>query len=94
VDKVEDYVTTRADVEPTLKSFQEMIAKYQFMEVNQQKRATGLKEKMPDIQKTLDTVRFLKSRKVRRNLGCVSNHHADTLSPAGRRPNRGILRVE
>jgi len=26
VDKVEDYVTTRADVEPTLRSFQEMIA--------------------------------------------------------------------
>lgn len=26
VDKVEDYVTTRADVEATLKSFQEMIA--------------------------------------------------------------------
>jgi hypothetical protein len=26
VDKVEDYVTTRADVEPTLRRFQEMIA--------------------------------------------------------------------
>ncbi|PQE13366.1 prefoldin subunit protein [Rutstroemia sp. NJR-2017a BVV2] len=63
VDKVEDYVTTRADVETTLKSFQEMISKYQFMEVNQQRRAAGLKDKMPDIQKTLDTVRFLKTRK-------------------------------
>ena len=38
--------------------------KYQFMEVNQQRRAAGLKDKMPDIQKTLETVRFLKSRKV------------------------------
>jgi len=38
--------------------------KYQFMEVNQQRRAAGLKDKMPDIQKTLDTVRFLKTRKV------------------------------
>ncbi|KAL5353995.1 peptide chain release factor 1 [Pseudogymnoascus australis] len=66
VDKVEDYVTSRADVEATLKSFQEMIAyveKYQFMEANQQRRAAGLKDKMPDIQKTLDTVRFLKTRK-------------------------------
>lgn len=63
VDRVEDYVTTRADVEPTLKRFQELISKYQFMEVNQQRRAAGLKEKMPDIQKTLDTVRFLKTRK-------------------------------
>ncbi|TAQ89849.1 hypothetical protein B7494_g1808 [Chlorociboria aeruginascens] len=63
VDKVEDYVTSRADVETTLKSFQEMISKYQFMEVNQQRRASGLKDKMPDIQKTLDTVQFLKTRK-------------------------------
>lgn len=39
--------------------------KYQFMEQNQQRRAAGLKDKMPDIQKTLDTVRFLKTRKVR-----------------------------
>lgn len=81
VDKVEDYVTSRADVEKTLKKFQEMIAyasacqnfdarslqgnrKYQFMESNQQRRAAGLKDKMPDIQKTLDMVQFLKTRKV------------------------------
>ncbi|KAI9643642.1 peptide chain release factor 1 [Ciborinia camelliae] len=71
VDRVEDYVTSRADVEPTLKRFQEMISmsahfgvrKYQFMEVNQQKRIAGLKINMPDIQKTLDTVKFLKTRK-------------------------------
>lgn len=63
VDRVEDYVATRADVESTLKSFQEMISKYQFMEVNTQRRAAGLKDKIPDIQKTLDTVRFLKMRK-------------------------------
>ncbi|KAI9745971.1 MAG: peptide chain release factor 1 [Claussenomyces sp. TS43310] len=63
VDKVEDYVSSRVEVETTLKSFQEMISKYQFMEVNQQRRAAGLKDKMPDIQKTLDMVRFLKTRK-------------------------------
>lgn len=34
------------------------------MEMNLQRRMAGLKEKIPDIQKTLDTVRFLKSRKV------------------------------
>ncbi|KAK3385008.1 Prefoldin subunit-domain-containing protein [Podospora didyma] len=63
VDKVEDYVASHADVEPTLRSFQEMIAKYQFMEQNLQRRVGGLKDKLPDIQKTLDTVRFLKLRK-------------------------------
>ncbi len=39
--------------------------KYQFMEANMQRRAAGLKDKMPDIQKTLETVQFLKTRKVR-----------------------------
>ncbi|KAG6011050.1 hypothetical protein E4U21_000081 [Claviceps maximensis] len=63
VDKVEDYVATRQDVEPTLRKFQEMISKYQFMEMNLQKRMGGLKDKIPEIQKTLDTVKFLKSRK-------------------------------
>ena len=40
-----------------------MISKYQFMEANTSRRALGLKDKIPDISKTLDTVRFLKSRK-------------------------------
>jgi hypothetical protein len=34
------------------------------MQVNTERRALGLREKLPDIQKTLDTVRFLKTRKV------------------------------
>lgn len=34
------------------------------MEVNTQRRKGGLDEKIPDIQKTLETVRFLKTRKV------------------------------
>lgn len=38
--------------------------KYQFMEMNTQRRAAGLKDKIPDIQKTLDTVTFLGSRNV------------------------------
>jgi len=85
IDKVEDYVQSRAEVEGCLKSFQEMISfvprafrpirmrqttdpwidrKYQFMQANTERRALGLKEKIPDIRKTLDTVRFLKSRRV------------------------------
>ncbi|KAI7784233.1 prefoldin subunit 3 [Diaporthe eres] len=62
VDRVEDYVTSRADTEPTLRKFQEMIAKYQYMESNMQRKAAGLQDKIPDIQKTLDTVQFLKTR--------------------------------
>ncbi|KAL8375912.1 hypothetical protein RB595_007165 [Gaeumannomyces hyphopodioides] len=63
VDNVEDYVASRADVEATLQRFQEMISKYQFMELNLQRRVAGLKGKLPDIEKTLETVRFLKLRK-------------------------------
>ena len=64
VDKVEEYVSSRAEVDGTMKSFQEMISKYQFMEVNTQRRAAGLKEKIPDIQKTLETVQFLIAQEV------------------------------
>ena len=38
--------------------------KYQFMEVNLQRRMTGLNDKIPDIRKTLETVQFLKLRRV------------------------------
>ena len=34
------------------------------MEQNLQRRVAGLKDKLPDIQKTLETVRFLKLREV------------------------------
>jgi len=37
--------------------------KYQFMEANLQRRVGGLKGKMPDIEKTLETVRFLQLRR-------------------------------
>lgn len=60
------------------------------MEANQQRRAAGLKDKMPDIQKTLDTVRFLKTRKVRR--GPIYTSMDDVLMFAtigGFRPDRG-----
>ena len=63
VDNVNDYVSSRAEVERTLRSFQEMISKYQFMEVNSQRRGQGLRDKIPDIKKTLDMVRFMKTRK-------------------------------
>lgn len=58
-----DYVSSRDDVEPTLRRFQEMISKYQFMEVNSQRRGQGLRDKIPDIKKTLEMVQFLKLRK-------------------------------
>jgi len=62
VDNVEDYVSNHEQVEITLRNFQEMISKYQFMQANTERRGQGLKEKIPDIQKTLDVVQLLKMR--------------------------------
>ena len=63
VDNVSDIVSSRAEVESTLRSFQEMISKYQFMEVSTARRAMGLREKIPEIKNTLDMVRFLGVKK-------------------------------
>ncbi|PGH18685.1 hypothetical protein AJ80_04433 [Polytolypa hystricis UAMH7299] len=63
VEDVAEYVSSRAEVEPTLRSFQEMISKYQFMDVNTTRRGAGLRDKIPDIKKTLETVRFLRNRR-------------------------------
>lgn len=60
---VTDYVKTQAEVEGTLQRFQEMISKYQFMSQNVERRAVGLREKLPEMRKSLDTVRFLRMSK-------------------------------
>ena len=38
--------------------------KYQFMQGNTERRGQGLREKIPDIQKTLDVIQLLKMRGV------------------------------
>lgn len=40
-----------------------MISKYQFMEVNTQRRAEGLRDKLPEMRGTLDVVNFLRLQK-------------------------------
>lgn len=62
---VSEYVSTLADVEPTLRRFQEMISKYQFMEANKQQHAQSLREKIPEMKNTLDTVTFLRTQKIK-----------------------------
>ena len=59
------YVNSPNDVEPTLRRFQEMIAKYQFMETNVQKRAVGLREKLPEMESTLSAIQFLQKKKTK-----------------------------
>ncbi|KAK9448329.1 Prefoldin subunit-domain-containing protein [Limtongia smithiae] len=63
IETVEDYVRSRDQVESILQSFQEMLSKYKYMEMSTLRRAAGLREKIPDIQKTLDSVLFLDSKR-------------------------------
>ncbi|KIM37817.1 hypothetical protein M413DRAFT_448320 [Hebeloma cylindrosporum] len=52
-----------ADVEITLKSFQDALAKYRYMESSLTQRRASLEEKIPDIRKTLDMVEYLQERR-------------------------------
>ncbi|KAJ8097129.1 Prefoldin subunit-domain-containing protein [Lipomyces tetrasporus] len=63
IEVVEDYVRSRDQVESVLQSFQEMLSKYKYMEMSTLRRAASLREKIPDIQKTLDSVLFLDSKR-------------------------------
>jgi prefoldin subunit 5 len=60
---VNDYVKSIEDVESTLQRFQEMMSKYTFMEQNVERRSSGLKEKLPEMKNTYDTVKFLKMKR-------------------------------
>ncbi|KIX06911.1 uncharacterized protein Z518_04887 [Rhinocladiella mackenziei CBS 650.93] len=60
---VTDYVKSIDEVESTLQRFQEMISKYTFMQRNVERRAVGLKEKLPEMKRTLEVVRFIKKRR-------------------------------
>jgi prefoldin subunit 5 len=60
---VSDYVKSLEDVESTLQRFQEMTSKYTFMQQNVERRAAGLREKLPEMKNTYDTVKFLKMKR-------------------------------
>ena len=60
---VTDYVKSIEEVESTLQRFQEMVSKYTFMQQNVERRAVGLKEKLPEMKRTLEVVKFLKKKR-------------------------------
>ncbi|KIY02582.1 uncharacterized protein Z520_01047 [Fonsecaea multimorphosa CBS 102226] len=72
MNNVTDYVKSIDEVEPTLQRFQEMVSKYTFMQQNVERRAIGLKEKLPEMKRTLEVVRFL--QKKRRDLAETNNN--------------------
>lgn len=58
-----DYVKSIDDVESTLTRFQEMVSKYTFMQQNVERRGAGLREKLPEMKRTLEVVKFLKKKR-------------------------------
>ncbi|KIW28551.1 uncharacterized protein PV07_08205 [Cladophialophora immunda] len=80
MNNVADYVKSVDEVEPTLQRFQEMVSKYTFMQQNVERRAVGLKEKLPEMKRTLEVVKFLKKKKKkqkRRDVGEESGGEED-----------------
>jgi prefoldin subunit 5 len=63
MNNVTDYVKSIAEVEGVLTRFQEMISKYTFMQQNVERRQAGLQEKLPEMKRTLEVVKFLKKKR-------------------------------
>ncbi|KAG7821684.1 hypothetical protein KL928_000159 [Ogataea angusta] len=67
IEKIEDFIDPKTctddDVSVFLKELQVRLQQYQFMEENKRSTLSNLNTKIPDIKKTLDMCRFLKSRK-------------------------------
>lgn len=61
VDNVAEFVA-KSGVKESLDKFQEMLQKYKYMEMTTLQRQAGLKEKIPDIAKSLEMVEFLQSK--------------------------------
>ncbi|PFH49281.1 hypothetical protein AMATHDRAFT_63484 [Amanita thiersii Skay4041] len=61
---VDEYMSgADAELEGTLRAFQEAMSKYRYMDGNLTQRKQSLEDKIPDIKKTLDMVKFLKQKK-------------------------------
>ncbi|RDD41075.1 Prefoldin subunit 3 [Trichoplax sp. H2] len=63
MEDVDEYMSGDRTAESVLKDLDEQHQKYKFMELNLLQKKKKLREQAPDIKKTLDTVKFLKTRK-------------------------------
>ncbi|KAH9027845.1 prefoldin subunit [Lactarius hengduanensis] len=64
INDVEEYVGgPDAAIERVLAAFQDVLAKYRYMDGNLTQRRRGLEEKIPEIKKTLSMVEFLRDRR-------------------------------
>ncbi|CAA7263984.1 unnamed protein product [Cyclocybe aegerita] len=71
------------DVESTLASFQEALAKYRYMDSSLTQRRASLEEKIPDIKKTLDMVEYLQERREGKSKANEDEDDMDDLEEEG-----------
>jgi len=63
IDNVDTYLATaKVNHEEALKTLQDLYSKYKFIEQRLTQSKTNLKGKMPEIKKTLDALKFLKTK--------------------------------
>ncbi|WWD00356.1 hypothetical protein V866_007268 [Kwoniella sp. B9012] len=61
---VDEYVGGKdAEIQSTMKKFEETTAKYRYMEISLQQRRKALLGKIPDMEQTLQVVKFLQVRR-------------------------------
>nr|XP_019047409.1 prefoldin subunit [Kwoniella bestiolae CBS 10118]OCF26339.1 prefoldin subunit [Kwoniella bestiolae CBS 10118] len=61
---VDEYVGGKdAEIQSTMKKFEETTAKYRYMEISLQQRRKALLGKIPDMEQTLQVVKFLQEQK-------------------------------
>ncbi|WVQ84049.1 hypothetical protein IAT38_006194 [Cryptococcus sp. DSM 104549] len=61
---VEEYVGGKeAEIQGTMKKFEETTAKYRYMELSLQQRRKALLDKIPDMEQTLQVVKYLQLRR-------------------------------
>ncbi|KAK2460407.1 hypothetical protein APHAL10511_007572 [Amanita phalloides] len=75
---VDEYMGPDADVEGTLRAFQDALAKYRYMDSNLTQRRQSLEDNVPDIKKTLDLVEYLQERRQGKN-AASENEESDDL---------------
>eukprot|EP00741_Cyanophora_paradoxa_P015907 tig00020909_g15357.t1 len=62
IEDLDDFLKDVTDVDSVLKKLQEDHSKYKYMEVQLMKQKAALKGKIPDIEKTLEMVKHLKTQ--------------------------------
>jgi len=60
---VDEYASTEEEAAGLLGKLQEMLKKYQFMEVATRQRQTAFEDQLPNLRETLQAIEFLKTQK-------------------------------